>query len=115
MTDLTPEQRAFRIMQTWQSEDIGRPIEAAIAAAIRDADRAQMERDCAAVCVYCAHIGENWEGDISQEPVKRLDGKWFHPTSDGIDTFNAFCWAGAIRDAAIERAVPPPAPQAGRR
>lgn len=71
-------------MNTW---DAAQMIDAALA----EAERAQMERDCAAVCYKCA---EPMKGLL---PAALWDGVWRHPVSG--DDASLSCHANHIRRA----------------
>ena len=73
-------------------------ITAACVAAIRAAQKDQLEADCAAVCDWCKHVQN---GTLHPEQVtaaaKSGEG-WHHRwTSNGSKWFSAYCAAYAIR------------------
>lgn len=88
-------------------------VAAAHASGYEAARGEQMERDCAAVCVYCAHIGQDYDGEKVEAPVHAENGYWSHPVSNSEDNYSEFCWSGAIRDAAIAALPLPPAGAGG--
>lgn len=58
---------------------------AALDAAVKAAEQAQFERDCAAICVACndgSSTNPNLAEPLAREAIYR-EGKWVHLASDG--------------------------------
>lgn len=100
MSEMTAEQRArnamFQARYFYPEAHWFNDVIVEIAAAIRSAEMAQMERDAAAVCEWCNHAP-------GYESAHMKGGEWFHRWRSISHAGVAYCAASPIRAAYAER------------